>query len=332
MDWNIKRTGIEYIYNFSANKKVMKYNEINDILPRKQVDDLKEHLYKYSLLIENAINFGTHLLKWDAYKNREGDENLIPLLFFRNILELGDSISILIKNSSIEQCKPLLRSLLENTFGLEYLLQDDTYRRSLSYIVWHTHETIKFCDKLKSSTQSGKQLKRELEKDILLKVVNNFFDKPLFATAKQNAEDLLKLPKYVPINTEYQNTFSRKKNPKWYSLYGGPDNIEQLAKKLNLNAFYEIYYRIYSGNVHATSVFQNKLTSNSDGTVAIIQIRNPEEIQSVTKDTLNIIILSFLSYYKTRLSERKKDFNNWYMEFRKLSHEFFKDNFFKKDK
>lgn len=310
----------------------MRYHEINDILPRKQRYDLMEHLDKFSLIIEEAINFGTHLMKWDAYKKREGDENLIPLLFFRNILELGDAISILIKNSSIEQCKPLLRSLVENTFGLKYLLQDDTAKRSLSYIVWHTHKTIKFCDKLNSTTQSGKQLKKELEKDVLLKEVNNFFDKPLLATAKQKAEDLLKLPKYVPIETEYQNTLSRKKNPNWYSLYGGPNNIEQLAKQLNLNAFYEIFYRIYSGNVHATSVFQNKLIPNNDGTVAIIQIRNPEEVQSVIKNVLNVIIISFLSYYNTRLSERKEDFRNWYMEFRKLSQELLKDNFFQKDK
>ena len=52
-------------------------------------------------------------MKWDADKGRAGDENTPPLLFLRNIIELGDAISILIKNSSIDPAKPLLRSLLK---------------------------------------------------------------------------------------------------------------------------------------------------------------------------------------------------------------------------
>jgi hypothetical protein len=300
----------------AASKKKMKYKEIEDLLPRSQDENVKSLLENFAALIDNAINFGTHLMKWDAEKKRHGDENMPPLLFMRNILELGDAISILIKKSSIDTCKPLLRSMLENTFGLEYMLEKETEKRALSYIVWHTHKNLKLYEKLNSSTQSGKQFEKEIEKDRLLSGVGSFFDNPILAPAKKNAEDLLRLPKYVPIESEYQATSATRKNPAWYSLFGGPNNIEQLAKYLKLHASYEILYRGFSGNVHATSIFQRKLIPNNDGTVDIVQIRYPEDAQSITQNATNILIMAYLVYYKSRLPEKNKEFQEWYSEFR----------------
>ena len=101
----------------------MIYREIKELLPREPDENLQEVLTKFSFLVDSTINFGTNLLKWDLDKKRSGDENIIPVLFFRNLLEIGDSISILIRNSSIDPCKNLLRSLLENMYEMEYLLE-----------------------------------------------------------------------------------------------------------------------------------------------------------------------------------------------------------------
>ena len=85
----------------------MKYKAIKEVLPRKQDKTLSKTLNQFARLIEDAINFGTHIAKWDAAKKRKGDSTLPPLLFFRNLLEIGDAISILVKKSSIETCNPL---------------------------------------------------------------------------------------------------------------------------------------------------------------------------------------------------------------------------------
>ncbi len=58
-----------------------------------------------SVLIDNAIDFGTNLLKWELEKGQKGDEHIVSILFFRNILSVADAISILIKNSSINKSK-----------------------------------------------------------------------------------------------------------------------------------------------------------------------------------------------------------------------------------
>lgn len=296
----------------------MKYKAIKEVLPRKQDKNLNKILNQFARLIEDAINFGTHIVKWDADKKRAGDENLPQLLFFRNILEIGDAISILVKKSSIETCNPLLRSLLENSFSLEYLLEQDTEQRALSFLVWQTHGKLKFNEKMDSSSQTGKQFARELKKDKLIgKTTASFFDKPVLAIANQVSIDLLKRLEYIPIEKEYQRTSVKRKNPNWYSLYDGPRNIEQLAKHLERHALYEILYRSFSSYVHATNIINKKLVPNQDGTTGIVQIRYPEQAQSITINTLNILLETFNFFIEKRLPRKRPDYKQWRLEFRK---------------
>ena len=293
----------------------MKYKEVDDVLPRNIENDLEVLLIKFSTLINDGVNFGTNLMKWDSEKQRAGDENMPPLLFLRNIIELSDAISILVKSSSIDSCKTILRSLIENIFSLEYLLETESEKRSISYIVWYIHRELTLYDKLTSTTQSGVQFKKELEKDRMIDDAKEYLDNPEIIQAKKSYEDLLNSPKYISIEAEYQLTSLKKKNPNWYSLFGGPTNIEQLAKHLKFNSIYEIKYRGYSGHVHATNVLEGKLIPNPDGSTSIVQIRYPLDAQSVTLTTATLLSMIFLSFCKARLPEKQADFQIWHLEY-----------------
>lgn len=48
----------------------MKYKEIDNVLTRDLEYGLKELLGKFSILIEDAVNFGTNMIKWDFDCNR----------------------------------------------------------------------------------------------------------------------------------------------------------------------------------------------------------------------------------------------------------------------
>ena len=294
------------------------YKSIDDILPRDQTE-VKTELEKLSSSIDNAVDFGTHLLKWQADKMQSGDQHLVPILFFRNILELADAISILIKNSSVDPAKPLLRTLLENSFGLEYLLEKDKKNRALSYNVWIAHKDLKFYEKLNKSTQSGKQLSNEINKDKYVKELSS--NNSILELGKRNSEELLKLPLYEAIEQEYQRTNAIKKNPMWYSLFDGPRDIEQLAKRLNHHTSYEIVYRILSDSVHANDILKNKLAPNKNGQTDIIQIRFPKDAQNITVHTLNFLLLTYINFYQKELPNKKADFSNWYNEFGKVYRE-----------
>ncbi|XCF05345.1 DUF5677 domain-containing protein [Tamlana crocina] len=288
------------------------YKSIEDILPREQ-NEVKAELNKLSSSIDNTVDFGTHLLKWQADKMKRGDDHLVPILFFRNILELADAISILIKNSSIDPAKPLLRSLLENSFGLEYLLEDDKKNRALSYNVWIAHKDLKFFEKLNANSQVGKQFFNVIKKDKHVQEIKS--NKELIEFGKRNSEELLKLSIYQKIEEEYQRTNAIRKNPKWFALFDGPCDIEQLAKKLNHHTLYEVVYRMLSDNVHATDLMKSKLVPGKNGQTDIIQIRFPKDAQNITVYTLNILLMTYLTFYQKELPERKDDFTKWYSSF-----------------
>ena len=78
---------------------------------------------RFSALLDEIVNYGSHVSRWCLEKKKEGDENAVSILMFRNILELIHSISILIKTSCADPCNILLRSLFESFLNLNYLLK-----------------------------------------------------------------------------------------------------------------------------------------------------------------------------------------------------------------
>jgi hypothetical protein len=289
------------------------FEAIENILPRNQNEGKKE-LEKMSNILDRAIDFGTHLLQWKSEKPELREENLVPILFFRNILETADAISILIKSSSVDPAKNLIRTLLENVFALEYLLETKSKERSLAYIVWLAHNDLKFCEKMDSETQRGKQFTSEIGKDKIVSKINS--QEEQIALAKQNSEELLKLTIYAPIEAEYQRTIAVRRNPNWFTLFDGPSDIEKLAKHLNHHALYEVVYRSLSNNVHGNDVFKSKLLKGENGNTDIIQIRYPKDAQSVIVQAINFLLLIYMEILKKELPERRVEFNIWYNDFR----------------
>jgi hypothetical protein len=291
----------------------MKYPVVDNILPRENNQQLV--LDNVSKLIDEAIDFGTNLQKWQLEKNSNSDENIVPILFFRNILSVADGISVLIKNSSIDNAKSLVRVLMESVFSLEYLLQENTKNRALSYFVWNAHRDLKFLEQLNPNTESGKQFKAKIAKDRFAKDTE-FKEHPEFVAGKRNAEELLKLPDYIPVEEEYQRTCAKKKNPNWFTLYDGPADFEQLSSKIKLDGFYQLHYRSYSRNIHSTNVHKDVFFPNENGTQYIIQIRYSKDCLAVSVDTINFLIVAFMTVIGKLLPEKNDDYLNWYLDFR----------------
>jgi hypothetical protein len=89
-------------------------NPVPEILPREINDDhLREILTQLALGLEQAVNFGTHILKWLAEIDTSERHRTVFIMLLRQYLELLDAVSILVRQSSIDPCKILLRSMFE---------------------------------------------------------------------------------------------------------------------------------------------------------------------------------------------------------------------------
>jgi hypothetical protein len=280
--------------------------EPNKDLLIRQLEDpkLAELLALFASKIEEAVNFGTHIIPW-CYEQKF---IIPPIGMLRHTIDLCDAISILVKNSSIDPCFVILRSQLEICWELKYMLEKDTPKRAMAFLVWYTHNEINKAKKVDTSFPESKEFQKVLEKEIISADPILLSD-PNIVRSVDELQDILNRPICLDAVNEYKKyTKENRRKPKnWYSLYLGPKNVYELAKHLKQSAFYERKYRIWSESTHGTDIIAGKLVP--DG---IKKIRSPIDTKEVTRNALNLATDTYLSFIKGFIPDKEPLFHEWF--------------------
>lgn len=278
--------------------------------------EIKEILAGFSNGVNEVVNFGTHILKWDVELASGSDENIPIFMIFRNILENLDAIAILIRESSVDPCKSLLRVALEAVLNLEYLLKGNLHRNGLAFLVCTYHKELKLCQQLSDGSQQYSQLRGKLQSDktlpddILPPEINGL------SAHVENIERMLGLPLYGEVEAEYQRLKSMGiNNPAWHQLFEGPRTIENLAKDVNRQGLYEVLYRGWSGSVHGADILKGKF-GMVDGDFTVTQIRYLKDVQMVTQYAVSMGIIAFNVLISQRIPSRQPNLDKWYLSIR----------------
>ena len=284
-----------------------------DFIPRNiENSGIQEILDEYSSVLEEVVNFASVVAKWCA-EEIHGGEELAPVhLSFRHIFELIDAISVLVKYSCIDPCKVLLRSVFESVLAVKYILGKDIDIRGTDFMTCCWHHEINELRKGDPDDCMHKQLlaiirKTEYMKDKQLPEIPNVKERIKIL------EDHLNSSEYVESEKEYRrlkNAIGRK--PNWYSMHGGPANIEGLAEHLELPLEYEILYREWSGLVHGIDIIINNIEVDDSDKSLISQIRLPRDAFDITKRAMQYgldIIPRFVKYF---VPEKTKEARDWY--------------------
>src|ERR1035437_3777337 len=133
---------------------------IKEVIPRELEENISPIVDKFTAVIEETVNFGSHILIWDIHPITPGEENVPPTMLYRHFLDIIDSISILVKQGTGDTPKILIRAALEVKLYLEYLFEKDTIDRSMAFIVADTLNQIKVVKKLHRETMEGKDLRK----------------------------------------------------------------------------------------------------------------------------------------------------------------------------
>ena len=91
----------------------------------------------YGNLIDVAVNVGCDLMNYDRLhpKPLGGPENIPQIAIFRHFFDLIDSVGILVKSGSGDTPQILLRAALEALIYMDFIFRENTFDRSLSYMV-----------------------------------------------------------------------------------------------------------------------------------------------------------------------------------------------------
>jgi hypothetical protein len=296
-------------------------NPINEILPRELDPELKRILNEFSTIINEFVNFGTHVFKWVIEGAKGTDEQMPLLMFFRDMLEKTDSISLLIMNSSTDPSKVILRSIFELNLYINYLVEKNFDDRSMAFLTCNAIRKKQLNKNYDKSKPEFERIRKLLEHDILISDPNFLDDLPSVEPVLKSLNSLLNRQEYKIIVKEYERTKNKDhNNPEWYHLFNGPKNINELATYLKKPFLYELLYRKWSGSVHSTDIIQGKIVEKNgsleiDGKVdtEIVQLRLPKDAQEVTAYTLLLLLNTFIVLRDTKIMEKNNEIKEWYL-------------------
>src|SRR5205809_932897 len=119
-------------------------------------------------VLREVINKAT-LVFDDCHRAAAGDadEGLPIMMSNLHVIEMADGIEILLGSSSVHPAKLLLRSMLEGTLSIQYILRADSKRRSFAWLVARAHRRLSAYEAMSPHTQAGKEFRSLLTKDEL---------------------------------------------------------------------------------------------------------------------------------------------------------------------
>lgn len=277
--------------------------------------EAKEIIEIASSLLQEEINYATNVFQrcQSSMVGVVADESLPILASYYHIVGMTDGIEVLISQSCAVPAIPLLRSSFEALLTIEYILEGDYRRRAFAWLVSYVRQRLGEYERLDPSHQNGKEFLSTFATD----EISKFMSLPSFpdlAQAIQNLKSLLiNNPNYQVADAEYQRIMNvRKRKPNWYSLYGGPSNLKELAKHLRRGAQYDILYRHWSSITHAGDL-SNFLTQTKGGSPAFHPIRNSKEIRQVSSLASTFIIDATKQMVGKFRSGENSSLGKWYV-------------------
>ncbi|MGD0569303.1 MAG: DUF5677 domain-containing protein [Candidatus Sulfotelmatobacter sp.] len=255
------------------------------------------------------MNYGTHLIvKCDR---AAGQRQVVgAVMLGLHVVEVLDAISVLIRKCCVDPAKTLLRSQMEAMFGIAYMAQADSERRATQYVVAHAHWRIDWYKKLDPAVEIGKKLRAQLKKD------STFHELDIVALDTtgniQNLETMLARPEYSIVEADWQRLRQQKSGQIWwYSLNGGPRNIGELAAAVGDSGWYEVLFRLYSGEIHATNALSSLHRSHDKGG-AYQPLRYPTDLPMVTMNAVSMTLRTYRSLIDRLIPAERDEYAKWF--------------------
>jgi len=292
----------------------MPTNPMNEFIPR-EIDspEIKSVLDHISSLIEEVVNYGSHVFKWGIDSIKLNYEDVPAFLMYRNIFELIDSISVLLRYSCVEPCNILLRSLFESFLNYNYLFEKDFKSKGMDFLIWSRYKEILSHRRFDPKDDLYLQYEKKKAKDVIAKYVPSRTI-PDIAGRIDTLKKFLELPSCKDSYAEYERIKSTKRKPPkhWYNMRNGPNNLCQLADLLGFPAQYEILYRSWSDLVHGTDILKDKFSIEGPEVASFSPLRLPSEAPSVALLAITFGLRAIMTLTSQYMPEKAKENAEWY--------------------
>lgn len=289
---------------------VEKHDELKEII--EQASNVLGSVITRFGEIENEMTVGTSRI--------DNFVDTVIILFIRKIMEQLDSINVLYSVCLFDSAQIILRSLIENIVGLEFILKDDSQKRAAAYYLEHHYQELdKSKNYFKAESEYGKLIIAQKGKDEFEKDCKKLEKK------RQALERLIK------SNTIFKTTdIARKKKLddkkkqsknkkmiyiKWYEVCSNITSIYGLMKEVGYEKYYEGIYGGLSFESHGLNATMG-MSVDEDG-LSLKWIRNPEgggtTFALACSFSIKVLhkIYQYLGYGKSEIAEFKVFFEDF---------------------
>lgn len=304
----MKNSYLEIFDNLFFN--VDKHNNIKNII--------EQASYVLGLVI---TKFGEVENEMTAGTSRNDDfVDTVVILFIRKIMEQLDAINVLYSVGLFEPAQIMLRTLIENIVGLEFILKEDTDKRAAAYFLEHHYQELD-----KSETYFNAE--SEYGKLIISQIGKDKFDKDCekLERKKQAFERLIKSnpifretdiarKKTLDLKKK-QNKYKKKVYIQWYEVCSKVTSFYGLMKEVGYETYYEGIYGGLSFESHGLNVAMGM--SVDENGFSLKWIRNPEGGRDTFElaCAFSIGVLQKIYKYLGDGKSEMAEFKDFYMEF-----------------
>lgn len=283
-------------------------------------EEIKEIIEQASYVLDSiVIKFGEVENEMTIGTSRKDDfVDTVIILFIRKIMEQLDAINVLYSVGLFEPAQIILRSLIENIVGLEFILKDHTEKRAAAYYLEHHYQEL---DKgeiyFNAESKWGKQIISQKGKEEFDKACEKLKKK------KQALERLIKSKtvfKETDIARKKKLESKKKKSKKkvyiqWYEVCSDISSIYGLMKEVGYEKYYDGIYGGLSFESHGLNATMGM--SSDGGGLLLKRIRNPEDGRNTFELACSFSIGALHKIYQY-LGDGKSEideFRDYFMDF-----------------
>lgn len=285
-----------------------------------EYEEIKKIIEQASYVLDSIIiKFGEVENEMTIGTSRNDDfVDTVIILFIRKIMEQLDAINVLYSVVLFEPAQIILRSLIENIVGLEFILKEHTEKRAAAYYLEHHYQELEKGEiYFNAESEWGKQIIYQKGKEEFDKVNEKLKKK------KQALERLIKSEtvfKETDIARKKKLESKKKKNKKkvyiqWYEVCSDISSIYGLMKEVGYEKYYDGIYGGLSFEAHGLNATMG-MTSDGGG-LSLKRIRNPENGRNTFELTCNFSIGALHKIYQY-LGDGKSEideFRDYFVDF-----------------
>jgi hypothetical protein len=190
-----------------------------------------------------------------------------------------DAVEIQLSRGSVFAAGVSARSMLEAYIYLAWILHTDTERRGRQFYVWHLRQKRGWQRRVIPGTDEYERFKKHISSLSAMMGPKGFAALELEKEAKKKDGEISSILTNMnnkAINDEFDRMKKRHFDVAWYNP-SGPSSIGDMARKLGLEAEYDLFYSQFSDISHG-GAFERHVKYDGRG-VVFEPIRCPEEIR-----------------------------------------------------